>query len=63
MEFFDIYKEMEDLERRVNMQIRCIQNLRLETSEGAYHPREQLEETGDMPTEELTEVNLSEEIR
>jgi hypothetical protein len=53
---------LEALERRVMVQILHIQQAKLETDGGAYHPEEQLEGVGDMPTqEELTEANLSEE--
>jgi hypothetical protein len=52
--FVDLCEELEALERRVIVQSMHIQNARLETGEGAYQSKEQLEETGDMPAEELT---------
>jgi hypothetical protein len=62
IDFVELYEELEALERRVNMQSKHIQQVKLETSGGAYQPGEQLEEVGFEPTqEELTEANLSEE--
>jgi hypothetical protein len=62
IDFVELYEELEALERRVNMQSRHIQQVKLETGGGAYQPGEQLEEVGVEPTqEELTEANLSEE--
>jgi hypothetical protein len=59
MDFVDLCEELESLERRVIVQSQHIQQIRLET-DGAYQPKEQLEEAGDMPAGELT-VKLSEE--
>jgi hypothetical protein len=62
MDFVDLYEELEALERRVILQSQHIQQIRFETSGGAYLPREKLEEVGVEPTqEELTEANLSKE--
>jgi hypothetical protein len=58
----ELYEELEALERRENMQSRHIQQVKLETCGGAYHPGDQLEEVGVEPTqEEMTKVNLLEE--
>jgi hypothetical protein len=60
IDFSEMYDELEPLERRVNMQSRHIQHVKLETDGGAYQPREKLEEVGVEPKqEELTEANLS----
>jgi hypothetical protein len=48
--------KLEALERRVIVQSMHIQQAKLETGGGAYQSEEQLEEAGDEPTEELTEV-------
>jgi hypothetical protein len=62
IDFVELYEELESLKRRVNMQSRHIQQIKLETGGGAYHPREQLEEVGvERTQEEMREVNLSEE--
>jgi hypothetical protein len=62
MNFVDLYEELEALERRVIVQSKHIQQVKLETDGGAYQPQEQLEEVEVIPTqEELTEANLSEE--
>jgi hypothetical protein len=62
MDFSKLYEELEALERRVIVRIQHIQQIRLETGEGAYQPKEQLEEVGVEPTQEkVTESNLSEE--
>jgi hypothetical protein len=62
IDFVELYEELEAQERRVNMQSRHLQHVKLETGGGAYQPGEQLEEVGVEPTqEEMTEVNLSEE--
>ena len=50
MDLGDLCEEMDALERRVNMQNRHIQQAKLETGGGAYHPREKLEEVGVEPT-------------
>jgi hypothetical protein len=62
IDFVELYEELEAQERRVNMQSRHLQHVKLETGGGTYQPGEQLEEVGVEPTqEEMTEVNLSEE--
>jgi hypothetical protein len=61
MEFFELYKELEALERKVNIQIRNIQQVKLETDGEEFQYGEQLEEFGVVPAIELTKVNLSEE--
>jgi topoisomerase IA-like protein len=54
---------LESLERRVIFKIIHIQQAKLKIGKGAYHPREKLEEVGDISTqEELIEANLSEEV-
>jgi hypothetical protein len=55
MDFVDLCEELEALERRVIVQSQHIQQIRLET-DGAYQPKEQLEEAGDMPAGEMTEA-------
>jgi hypothetical protein len=61
IDFDELYEELEALERRVNMQSRNLQQVKLETGGGAYQSREHLEEVGVETTqEEMTEVNLSE---
>jgi len=47
MDFAELYEE---LERRVNMQSKNIQQVKLETYGGAYQPGEQLKEVGVEPT-------------
>jgi hypothetical protein len=47
MDFAELYEE---LERRVNMQSRNIQQVKLETYGGAYQPGEKLKEVGVEPT-------------
>jgi hypothetical protein len=55
MDLFDLYEELEALERRVMVQILHIQQIKLEAGRGAYQPGEKLEEVGVEPTqEELT---------
>jgi hypothetical protein len=60
IDFVELYEELEALERRMIAQSQHIQQIRLETDGGAYQPREQLEEVGDVPAKELTETNMSE---
>jgi hypothetical protein len=63
IEFADLYEELEALEKRVIVQSLHIQQIKLETSRGAYQPQEQLEEVGLEPTQgEVAEANLSEEV-
>jgi len=61
MDFVDLYKEMEALERRVNMQSRHIQQVKLEIDGGEFQSEEQLEEAGVVLEKELAEDNLLEE--
>jgi hypothetical protein len=62
IDFVELYEELESLERRIDMQSRHIQQIKLETGRGVYQPGEKLEEVGVEPTqEEMTEANLSEE--
>jgi hypothetical protein len=46
--FVDLYKELESLERRIMVQSLHIQQVKLEIDGGAYQPEEQLEEDGDV---------------
>jgi hypothetical protein len=52
IDFAELYEELDALERRVNTQSRNIQQVKLETGRGEYHPRENLEEVGVEPTQE-----------
>ena len=62
IDFVELYEELEALERRLNMQSICIQQIKLEIDGGEYHPGEKLEEVGVEPTqEEMIEVTLKEE--
>jgi hypothetical protein len=49
IDFVDLHEELEALERRVMVQILHIQQAKLEVGNGAYQPREKLEEDGSMP--------------
>jgi hypothetical protein len=53
---------LEDLERRVVVQIMHIQQAKLEADGGSYQHGEQLEEVGMDPARELTGANMLEEI-
>jgi hypothetical protein len=46
-----LYEELEDLERRVNIYSKHIQQVKLEIGGGAYHLGEQPEEVGVEPTQ------------
>jgi hypothetical protein len=51
MDFVDLCEEFEALEKRVIVQSRHIQQVKLEEDGGEYQPKEQLEEAGRVPTE------------
>jgi len=53
MDFVELYKKLESLERMVIVQIQHIQQVRLETNEEAYQFGEQLEEAGSALAREL----------
>jgi hypothetical protein len=50
IDFVELCEELEALERRINMQSRNIQNIKLEIGRGAYQLGEKLEEVGVEPT-------------
>jgi hypothetical protein len=62
MDFVELYKELEALERRVIVKNHNIQQVNLETDGGTCQHEEQLEEVGSVLVAELTGLNLSEEI-
>jgi hypothetical protein len=41
IDFVELYEELESLERRIDIQSRHIQQIKLETGRGVYQPREQ----------------------
>jgi hypothetical protein len=62
MDFTNLCKEFEALERRVIVKSRHIQNFKLETCGGAYQLQEQLEEAQRVSAKELAEANMLAEI-